>query len=249
MIKLALECPKAHLEEFWKYTDYDFVLAQYILDDLDYRKFFLDVRAREPRRYCVMDNGFHELGRPLGVGELLEAAKILKPGMIVAPDRLDDPRYTIEQVRNLVRAVETQHLGFQVCGVIQGNTGEDAFKVYDAMRPFVAGIGLPFKKNRASWVSYNPMMLAEKVVHLLGGKELAEIPELRKNLTFRLHEDHIYYDTAKPIKWAMKYRKLDELKSMRSSGVAEDEFFNARLTETQVYTALENIRLLRAVLA
>lgn len=248
MIKLALEIPKAHLEEFWGYCDYDFVLAQYILDDEDYRRFYQDVRKKDPNRYCILDNGFHELGRPLQTGELIEAAKLLNPHTIVAPDWLDDPKRTIQAIREFRQVVATKQLPFKVCGVLQGDTPEHAFRMYDAIQSYVDALGLPFKKNRAPWLAYNPRMY-DKVIHLLGGKELTEIDELRLNRPFTYHEAHVHIDTAKPIKWAMRYQRLDTLESIRSSGVREHDFYNTRLNETQVSVALTNIKILRDKLA
>src|SRR5690242_8773778 len=99
-MKLAMEIPQAHLEEFSRLTDVDFVLAHLVLTNKEYAEFYQD-RSKAGRR-VVLDNGMHETGKPLTVPELIEACRRVHPSVVIPPDEIGNAKFTydgFEQMR------------------------------------------------------------------------------------------------------------------------------------------------------
>lgn len=87
-MKLSLEIPTAYLRDFTPLTDLDFALAHKVLENQEYANFYLD---RAKGRELILDNSMHEIGKPLSVAELEEAAKRCNADYVIAPDQLGEP--------------------------------------------------------------------------------------------------------------------------------------------------------------
>lgn len=89
---MTFEIPTRHLEEFCPLADFQFGLAHLFLKATfpgseEYLKLY---------QGCLLDNSMYELGAPLSIEALLNAASIAKPIAIIAPDWMDDYRKTID---------------------------------------------------------------------------------------------------------------------------------------------------------
>ena len=84
-MKIALECPIELMDEVQPLADFDFILAHVILRKGEYASYYM-----KTGRMRILDNSCNELLRPCSISELKEAADIVKPDYIIAPDYLGD---------------------------------------------------------------------------------------------------------------------------------------------------------------
>jgi len=82
---LALECPTELVDEIQPLADFDFILAHVVLRRGSYASY-----CEKPGRMKILDNSCNELLHPCTFKELKEAADMVKPDYIVAPDYLGD---------------------------------------------------------------------------------------------------------------------------------------------------------------
>lgn len=250
MIKLAMEIPKAHLKEFSAVCDYDFAIAHYVLQDAEYARFYKT--QREKGRYVILDNGFHELGHPLSNAEIIEAAKIINPNVIIAPDWLGKAKETLEAARELFSLLKKGTQPWNLGVVLQGENRIERFAMYDALKNITYLWCLPYRVNRVEWLyELADANVAPIRLHLLGMNEREEIQSLRTIGIVRDAERFggLYIDTAKPIKWGMQNMLIDELPSTRNSGINALSLFNADLDHKRRAAAFYNVAYLRRLLA
>lgn len=246
-IKLALEIPIG-LPQLRNLTDFDFVLAQE-LSQPEYHDLVTPVRPMS-----ILDNGFHELGEPLDVLSLRATWRQCPAQFVIAPDRLGDAAFTLrgfydayDAFRNDTNAV--------VVPVLCGQTQEDRYEFFQACEEHSGGplqmLALPFREDRVTWFEQLASDCAigpsELEIHLLGWQGPDELEYWRE---LDRQGFNISMDTAKPIKWGIECKQMDELQSVRGSLVPSKEL--SRMTEfntAQVEHILYNIALLRKMLA
>lgn len=110
---------------------YQLLIAPIVLDNYEaYRSFF----KHNPDQLVMLDNGVIELGYPLGIGELYQAARGVGASVVVLPDTIDDGSYTAKQAIHAASAFRefgphgsTAHglSPISLMGVVQGTTLEE----------------------------------------------------------------------------------------------------------------------------
>ena len=96
---------------------------------------------------------------------------------------------------------------------------------------------LPYKEPRFMWLEEQPeAIMSFSRVHLLG---VSELDELQRFAYFAQGKHTWSVDTAKPIKWGLKGRKIDDGKSLRNAQ-QQQEFLDA--TATPAADALDIIK-------
>ena len=247
-MQLAMEIPKPHLSELSALTDVDFALAHEVLEDAHYAKFYKEQRAQGRR--VVLDNSMHELGtKALTVPELLEAAKKIDPSCVIAPDRLGDAKFTFESFEQLRKDPK---LNWDPAIVIQGTTYEDRIKLFNGVRSFTQTMCLPYREPRLKWMTEliigSPAYVKfPPYLHLLGmqdGQELVEFNKLVRQYGYP--SNNVTVDTAKPIKWAMKGKKIDSLETLHGGGLLDHK---AKMNDVQQALTLYNICVMRKAMA
>jgi len=246
-MRLALEIPLTHLEEFSKVTDVDFALAHMVLNDKVYAEFYSEQRKRQRR--VILDNGMHELGKPLSVGEIIEAARRINPSVVCPPDKLGDAAFTyagFDELRKHASCIWDPML------IIQGETFADRIALFNHGRNHSNTLALPFREPRTTWlkelVAATPKQIAwPRHLHLFGVNELNELNWFSR-FCEGLHWDAaaLTVDTGKPIKWAVARKRMDEVGSLRGGGPLDH---TAKLTIEQRLTALFNIAYMRRHMA
>ena len=121
-MKLALECPTGILSDIQPLADFDWVLAHLVLEDPEYADFY-----RKSTRYKVLDNSVNELLQSLSLDELEEAANIVKPNLVVAPDYLGDHIQTRAALNEAIRIFGMD----RVFPVVQGATMVSIIDFFD----------------------------------------------------------------------------------------------------------------------
>jgi hypothetical protein len=221
-MNLAMEIPIAHLEEFSQLTDDDFALAHLVLNDATYADFYAEQRKKGRR--VVLDNGMHEMGKPLTVPEILEAAKRINPSCVIPPDRIGDAQFTWEGFDQLRKHPSNR---WDPALVIQGASAEDRISLFMHGRKWTYTIMFPFREPRTEWFVDMVRRVPKTVqwpphLHLLGVNSLEEL-RLWTNLC-EIHgwsARNVAVDTGKPIKWALKGRSLAELEDVRKGGLID----------------------------
>lgn len=96
-MKFAFIAPSAYLDTVSSQGDMHLVLAQHVLGDPDYWRFY-----KKEEKYKILDNGAFELGHPMPVEEVLKAADMIGAHEVVAPDVFRDGEATIVSVNNFL---------------------------------------------------------------------------------------------------------------------------------------------------
>lgn len=130
-MKLACEIPFQYLKSCALETDFDFVLAHLILEKdevtKEYRNYYSQIKDTSNRK-MILDNGLFELGYAISDNDLLAAADIVRPDIIIAPDVLGDKNKTIER---FVKFTEGNKIKYGLGGVVQGKTLAEAVECYN----------------------------------------------------------------------------------------------------------------------
>jgi hypothetical protein len=121
---LSFQIPVKHLHELDDMCDYHFALAHVVLQSPTYAEFM-----RRTNKTVVMDNGVHELGRPMPIEELERAAWLCDADAIIAPDVLYNAEATLAGYDSARRRWGLE----RTWGVVQGSTAEEAQRCHDAL--------------------------------------------------------------------------------------------------------------------
>jgi len=213
MITLALETPRVLLQDLSMLCDFDFCLAQEVIADEKYAEFY--TQKTHGVREVIMDNGFHELGRPLSVPELQDAAKVIKPNYVIAPDMIDDLPWTYEQWKRAVKAFKGSDT--QVLPVLTSAPELDQKSfLMNVEGPILC---MPYRRPRLDWFHFHADTIVKKWdrVHLLGVNELSELARFAE-LT---DQTGIQFsvDTSKPVKWGLLGTTFDTLATLRHAPI------------------------------
>lgn len=237
-MKLSLEIPNAYLHDFTPLTDLDFVLAHKVLENEEYADFYL---SREKGRELILDNSMHELGGiPLSPAELEAAAKRCNADFVVAPDRLGEPEWNLEQFKQTHRLLGNR---FKIAVCAAGRDPSERGM-------FIGAVGeaqmlcFPYREPRLRWFweRSDIIMHRWKRIHLLGVSSLSELP----GWTGYKESADWSVDTRKPIKWGILRQKIDTLESLRGGQVSPTETDSFRGMDcSQMETTLWNIAYLR----
>jgi len=236
-MNLSMEIPTPHLEYFSRLCEQDFALAQLVLDDKTYAKFYRDQSDKGRRVY--LDNGFHEMGHPLSVSSVLEAATLIDASVVICPDKFGDRKFTYEGYKEMVTAGGP----FPLAVVLQGNDPFERAEFYEAVRKSTSVYMFPYKasdrpRRFREFLTY-PRSAAQRSVHFLGVSTLQEIAQL-ENLSQVLDAS---YDTCKPFKLAYAEMYMTPASNLRGMG---REKFKEPMTPLQREVALYNLALMRS---
>jgi len=236
-MNLSMEIPTPHLEYFSKLTEQDFALAQLVLDDKTYAKFYRDQSEKGRRVY--LDNGFHEMGHPLNAGDVHEAAKLIEASVVICPDRFGDMKFTYEGYKEMTAIPHHYPLGV----VLQGHDPFDRGQFYEAVAKHTHVCMFPYKapdrvQRFREFLTY-PRRNGWRAIHFLGVNTLQEIAQI-DSLTRGLDAS---YDTCKPFKLAYAEMYMTPASNLRGLG---REKFKEPMTPLQREVALYNLALMRS---
>jgi hypothetical protein len=218
-MKLSLEIPTKLLPIVSNLCDVDFILAQVVLDDDDYGKFYSN-----STRFKIMDNGFHERGEPMTCVELKEAALLCKPDVIIAPDWYGDRARTFEGFKEAKRRIgDVAKIGT----IMQGKDVTERMEFFNAVRPETYLLGFPYRaKDRFAWfldlVQRTPKYVPwPPKIHLFGVSTLAELADFAELCRDKNISDRVSVDTAKPIKFGLAKEAIDEKTELQGKGLID----------------------------
>lgn len=237
-IKLSMELPTSKLNSWAKLADLDFVLAHKVLEDRHYAEYFA---SRPLTRELILDNSMHELGSPLTVEELCEAAHRCRADYVVTPDKVGHIEFNLEQYL-LARMTMPQYKMCVIMTIGQNfrETENFLFQVRDAHM-----LGLTFKEPRR-YEHYHASGLAKRWhrVHLFGVDSVDELDMWQTQSRLDVRDWSI--DTAKCLKWAMQGKNFSELSSLRGADLSSRDVLNLEdISPEQERLFHINVQLLR----
>lgn len=222
-MRLAMEIPREWLPTLSPLTDIDFALAQQVLEDGYYANFYAE--QAKAGRFVILDNGFHELGHPLSPPELVRAADLIKPSVVIAPDRLGDQHFGIKSFFETLE-VMPQEIG--VACVLAGVSPAERAEMFMKVVKHTPMLCLPFKEARFEWFCDLLLKIPKYIqwpprIHLLGVNELWELKAFRDKFEEKgIPSRRVSVDTSKPIKFGIKRQRLTkEIETLRGLGSLE----------------------------
>lgn len=230
-MKVAIIRPDAHLEDPRLQTDFHLVLAQQVLASKDYLAYYQQAIARG--NFVILDNDAAELGQATSDDLLLEAAELLRPHVVVAPDVLFDTEQTLARTNSFLKQAKS----LTVMAVPQGKTAKSYLECFEAFN----------KDSRVQWLGITKYCVPAfpcrldvlsrisslKPCHLLGMPQVPWDLAKEKRCKFAVSND-----SSVPIRMALQDLPLDYY-SMRKH---YDSFFDQVLTEDQLSLAINNVR-------
>lgn len=240
-----MEVPTKYLSAWSPLCQLDFVLAHKVLEDEEYARFF---RNRPAGRELILDNSVHELGETLPVKDLVRAAELCRADTVIAPDRLGDAVFNLQQYHLMCSYFPTMMIGVVLAG-----------KDRQQRRAFLSEVAncgmicLPFKEDRWTWYNENREQIHRFYrQHLLGVNTLSELRLFNAVVSSqqRIFGTHIVnwsMDTTKALKWGIDYQMIDRLKSVRGGRHAKAWLeFDDELSPAQHEFIQHNVGVLRA---
>lgn len=195
---------------------YHLLLAHDILDHpKEYVEVYGDVREKYPDAVIIIDNSIIELGKALGMAELVKASQILWPDCIVIPDVMGKGEETRQGAAEFIKTyyrygVDNQLRLPGLLGVIQGEDVADqmkTFRLYDQYSN-VTHLSVP-RVITAQMGSRMPLVArlyanASTPVHLLGFSD-----DILDDIACARMPNVIGIDSAVPVRAGLQGQLID----------------------------------------
>jgi hypothetical protein len=224
------------------FTQLDFALAHRVLEDPAYAEWF---RERTLGRQCILDNSFHELGTPLPISDLLEAAARIRADFVIAPDKLDDPDWTLQQSLELLDNVDPS-----LCAVVLAGETVKARTHFLEATSAAALVCLPYRKPRLEWFLASPFR--PERIHLLGMSTFDELRAWAGLYEVSAGLLELSVDTSKPVKWGLLGESIEKLeqqgRSLRNAGSSKSLLEITSTSSAQVHCTEQNLSYLLTIL-
>jgi len=248
-MKLSLELPTAYLDYFSKLTDFEFCLAQVALESPEYAEFYK--KQGKAGRMVILDNGFHEMGRPLSVPELEKAVELVTPSLVVAPDWIGKPVETFDAFEKMAVRMKG-HPSTSLAAVLVGRDQQERASYFMNVAPRVKMLCFPYREPRQVWFqelfeSYPRVEAWPQFIHLLGMSDFEEAQwwkRIERRWPFPPYTLSI--DTAKPVKWGLENIPMDFDTNPRGSKVSSADLHKITdIDPAKMQMILRNLAYLR----
>jgi hypothetical protein len=149
-INVSVIAPAAYLRDFAAQdpATVHHVAAQRVLDDPEYRAFFLE--EAELGAAIIVDNGVFDLGEALPAASLVRAARAVRAQEIILPDVMHDGPGTIRASDLAAGQILEITDEFRLCAVVHAADDREWNQVYDhfASRDYTGAIAFPASRSR-----------------------------------------------------------------------------------------------------
>lgn len=208
-MKISHECPINVLSEVQKYTDYDYCLLHMLLQNENYKDWFVNKARKE---HLILDNSAFELGAGLTGDKIVEGYNLIKPEYVVAPDVIKNAETTIKNFKEFKEKFGNS-VG-KIGGVVQGKNDEEftaslKFMFENADLVMIPAGIFATGLNRVATIYKNIIegnWNYDKPVHLLGCKELIEYNYYDAQLCRNI----VSTDTSSPTQYGLEVGKYPE---------------------------------------
>lgn len=221
-MKAALVSPTSLLSHVQPFSDYHLILTYKVIYERRYQEFY--ARRSKAGDYIILDNGALEKGgKSVPLKDIVLAAVLTKPKVVVLPDYLFDSHRTLDELENALRSPQMRFLlrvipDVQLCAVVQGLDQDDwleCFHILNDPRNGISALGIPKLTGQLfghRWVALERIRKkVKKPCHLLGVWWQDTLEDIALEAHFSFVEG---VDTPKPIRLAVHGLSLDEWSEM-----------------------------------
>ena len=215
-MRAALISPVEFLDEIQPYSNYHLVLTHRVIFDSKYQAYY---RERSKRGdYIILDNSAIEnKARSKPLKDIVLAAVLIKPSVVVLPDYLFDSDGTLDELENALRSPQ---LGFmrrvlpdvKLCAVVQGIDEADWLEcasILDDSKNGIDILGIPMLTTHLFGSRCEALRRMSKRVkkpcHLLGFWHGVPLDEIKREAEF---DFVLGVDTSKPARLAIQGKDL-----------------------------------------
>jgi len=216
-MRAALISPTEYLDTIQPYSDYHLVLTHKIIFDSKYCEFYR--KRSKAGDFIILDNSAVEnKARSKPLKDVVLAAVLIKPSVVILPDFLFDSDRTLDELENALRSPQLQFMrrvipDVKLCAVVQGVDENDWLECFSILNDGKNGIdvlGVPMLTTHLFGSRYEALRRVskriKKQVHLLGFWHGVPLEEIRRELQF----DFVMgVDTSKPVRLAIGGKGLD----------------------------------------
>lgn len=207
-MKIALECPTSLLGDIQPLADFDWILAHLVLQDGGYADYY-----SKSERFKVLDNSVNELLTPCTLEELEEAARIVNPNLVVAPDYLGDAHATRMALKRTIELFGLE----KVYPVVQGSSLDSVLDCLDyILKLGFDKVAVPYdilsnREDKPEGMASRRLEVVNHIVsripvgfhiHLLGFNTIEELRSCNKGWVKSI-------DTGVPIMMGLQGKRLD----------------------------------------
>jgi len=217
-MKAALISPTPFLEHIQPFSDYHLILTHKVIYDRAYCDFY--AKRSKAGDFIILDNSAVERNaRSMPMKNIVLAAVLTKPTVIVMPDYLFDSKRTLKEIENAFRAPSFRFLKrvlpqVQLCAVVQGVDADDwmeCFYVLNSRKNGIDILGIPMITSelfgsRCAVLDKIARRIT-KPVHLFGFWHKQPLGDVLREKAYNFV---LGIDTSKPVKLAMQGKTLRE---------------------------------------
>ena len=229
-MRAALISPTQFLDQVQPFSDYHLVLTHKVIYDVKYRNFY--IQRSKAGDHMILDNSAAEMNaRSLPLKNVVLAAVLVKPTVVILPDYMFDCMRTLDETVNALRSPQLRFMkrvlpDVKLCAVIQGVDPDEWLACFEALNGDNNGIDIlcvPMLTTQVFGSRVEALeAIAKKVrkpVHLLGFWHGVPLDEIKREKEF---EFVIGIDTSKPVKLAAQGKTLDEWLKLERDRSFED---------------------------
>ncbi len=216
-MRAALVSPTEYLGEIQPHSNYHLILTHKVIYDRRYQEFYRK-RSKEGD-YIILDNGAVEKkGSSVPMKDIVTAAILTRPTVVVLPDFLFDGDRTYHELINAIRSPQLRflrrvHPDVKIAAVAQGIDEEewiDSFSILNNTDG-IDLIGIPKVTGHTFGHRWQALERIAKHVHkpchLLGFWHKDSLEDLAHEATFPFAQG---VDTPKPLRLAAAGKTLDD---------------------------------------
>lgn len=221
-MKCALVSPTNLLRHTQPFSDYHLALAYKVIYERRYQDYYRE--RSKAGDYIVLDNGAVEKrGRSVPMKDIVLAALLIKPSVVVLPDYLFDSDRTLDELENAVRSPAMRLMRrflpeTKLCVVVQGLDQDDWLECFHILNQSLNGIdvlGIPKVTGQLFGTRTEALERVRKRVkkpcHLFGVWWQATLDDIREEASFPFV---VGVDTPKPLRLAAYGLGLDRWSEM-----------------------------------
>jgi len=216
-MKAALVSPTEYLAEVQPFSQYHLILTHKVMYDRRYQDFY--AKRSKAGDYIILDNGAVEKkGNSVPMRDIVTAAILTKPTIVVLPDFLFDGERTLDELENALKSpamkfLRRVHPDVKIAAVAQGLDQEEWVESFHILNGLdgLDLIGIPKVTGQTfgeRWRALDRVAkYAKKPCHLLGFWHKSSLEDL-------IHEAQFPFvmgvDTPKPLRLAAAGKTLKD---------------------------------------
>ena len=209
-MKVALVSPVEFLYEVQPFSDYHLIQTYKVIYEPKYRDFY--AQRSKAGDFVILDNGAVEKnGRSVPLKDIVLAAVLTKPSLVILPDYLFDSDRTLDELENALRSPQLRFMrrvlpNIKLCAVVQGVNEADwleCFYILNDPKNGIDQLGIPkitgqiFGSRKVALERIRKKI--KKPCHLLGVWWKASLDDVRQEAQYPFV---VGVDTPKPLRLA-----------------------------------------------